>query len=962
MEFFISDEARIRVQNELTLHPSEIISPNPTPYNLHKPSPTGIPLFSDEDVTDWIDLMEQFFSYNSIRPDMKLFVEEFAKKLELRFGKYIQPTLRFNIWEAAPVNSSVTESEELEGDVVVESEEKSSNETFEEYESSGSKVEIDSLEIEVSTPLTETSKSDTNVAEYVGKTHCVDDNVVSLEILVHASDNLNGAVFIGLNETNRENVEPLVDLNQFWDGGFGHNPFHFDPGGIKCPVSIASVDEFVHSDYQYADVKLGIKHDDYDHNELLSVDELIKTVTDDTIMDDSTLVLDEEVPVCKGVVPQVVSYVELNNEVEQNEINNGILKTMGESEIDFCVMDYDSKFAIDPGIPSEAHYLITGSPAFDECFTVLRSSENELEAGMNGVDNKENYGSLIVIEPGGTVNCCIGNTIGLRVFSVNDDISSPMNEFLDVDCKPLKGMIADVNVSFEFVNSPCVFLDGNEYNTVVKDDVYVGVAEKTITGTLVWLNELMDTNVERVQRRDDVALMLLVNTMMNKFGLNHFWDGENGPNSFHVDPGGIGCAIDVDVSPANYNVTCVILFGRESTSFRMKKFVKSGIDTVVVALNPSHDYDVSNAVLMPCDESSSLRDMLAYVFDHFGRRSLLFCEDHSCVFRLFRANILLKSGNEIKIVELRNFQPKKLVLLEYMLNSGAPVLLLHLNKGNVRYCTFTTIIEHVLVYVCGLPLDANAMAADVKTVPERNPSLFYLVSQILGARSWRLKLLNLAARNSQIVVEFELLLWLRIAVSYSLPDLEDKGSFYGELVVNKVLWHALKTLEYMQPCSLYYFGEISFFLLLSCHGEKRAEPYFKIFILQQISVDKFINDFDSEIRGLLNSCQVAYGHEIAKQGSGRSTAANIRMGAFCDGNNISIIAEYWKMAAQNPPQNESGTVRNHGAFVVRTGLVLSGSLEDKTVFKRGGLSCPWSKITENRKVGTRVSIQKIGGL
>ncbi|CAI9114017.1 OLC1v1037488C1 [Oldenlandia corymbosa var. corymbosa] len=134
------------VRASLLLPVSEIIPPDPTTFNLPEPSQSRVPLFSGKKVTECWPIIE----LGRIR----------QKKLELRFGKYIGPTLRVNIWEAAPVNFSVTELQELEGDVVVEFEEKSSNETSEKYEISESKAKIDSLQIEASTFRTVNSKSD----------------------------------------------------------------------------------------------------------------------------------------------------------------------------------------------------------------------------------------------------------------------------------------------------------------------------------------------------------------------------------------------------------------------------------------------------------------------------------------------------------------------------------------------------------------------------------------------------------------------------------------------------------------------------------------------------------------------------------------------------------------------------------------------------------------------------------
>ncbi|CAI9092352.1 OLC1v1027559C1 [Oldenlandia corymbosa var. corymbosa] len=134
MEFIKSDETQRRVQTLLSCPSSEVNPPDPAQYDLPEPSSSGIPLFPGENVTDWLDRIERFFFDNRVSPHWKLFTssfymageplrilygltyvsqlstwEEFAYQLELRFGKYIQPTERINVWEASIEEVPVTD-------------------------------------------------------------------------------------------------------------------------------------------------------------------------------------------------------------------------------------------------------------------------------------------------------------------------------------------------------------------------------------------------------------------------------------------------------------------------------------------------------------------------------------------------------------------------------------------------------------------------------------------------------------------------------------------------------------------------------------------------------------------------------------------------------------------------------------------------------------------------------------
>ncbi|CAI9090118.1 OLC1v1024812C1 [Oldenlandia corymbosa var. corymbosa] len=198
--------------------------------------------------------------------------------------------------------------------------------------------------------------------------------------------------------------------------------------------------------------------------------------------------------------------------------------------------------------------------------------------------------------------------------------------------------------------------------------------------------------------------------------------------------------------------------------------------------------------------------------------------------------MLLKKGMEIELAELKVFVSKKLIWLAHVINSEFFILLVHVNDWNAADCTPTTIFEYILVHNRGLHLDSSIVATIVMIILERNTA-FFLVSIASGARDAELQQLKLAKRYSEINVEFELFLWLRIVVGYSLLNLEDKGNFYGEGVVSNVLLHASKILECRHTCSLNYFGTISFFLLLFSHGKNRTEAEFKLFTLQQILAD-----------------------------------------------------------------------------------------------------------------------------
>ncbi|CAI9114090.1 OLC1v1014726C1 [Oldenlandia corymbosa var. corymbosa] len=210
MGFFLPEISR--AETLLHLPPSEAFPLVPKPYGLPKPSPFGVYIFSGEDISEWLDRIDQFFFYNRIPPNEKLFTtsfnmagdplqflhgmgctsqledwEKFADQLELRFGRYIRPTLRINVWEASIEEVSVTEPsfeecigcklaldgdqggvlvtgvEEIDEVVAEKSEGKPINEAPDENEPSGSKAEMDSLEIEVSIFPFEASKSDKEV-------------------------------------------------------------------------------------------------------------------------------------------------------------------------------------------------------------------------------------------------------------------------------------------------------------------------------------------------------------------------------------------------------------------------------------------------------------------------------------------------------------------------------------------------------------------------------------------------------------------------------------------------------------------------------------------------------------------------------------------------------------------------------------------------------------------------------
>ncbi|CAI9097182.1 OLC1v1033553C1 [Oldenlandia corymbosa var. corymbosa] len=215
MAFILSGKTLRRLQKELTLPSSEILPPNPAKFNLPDPSPNGIFCFSGENVSDWLDIMEWFFYYNSTPPELKLFTasfylsgeplcflygsisasllstwDEFAEKLELRFGKFIRQPLVVNVWEASDEDGSATEFE----DFSVEKEEQLPVE-----EISGHKVDTESLEPYATTHIMEVSH---------------------LELTGYLPDS-----------QNRLEVE-----------------FETDDGGNECTVEGVSVEHFVYSD------------------------------------------------------------------------------------------------------------------------------------------------------------------------------------------------------------------------------------------------------------------------------------------------------------------------------------------------------------------------------------------------------------------------------------------------------------------------------------------------------------------------------------------------------------------------------------------------------------------------------------------------------------------------------------------------------------------------------------------
>ncbi|CAI9089299.1 OLC1v1023854C1 [Oldenlandia corymbosa var. corymbosa] len=190
---------------------------DPTSFNLPEPSPSEIPLFSGENIRDCLDQIERSFYYNRVPLHMRLFTasfylsgealrflygliyvsklttcEDFADQLKLLFGRVIRPTVMINIWEASPMNCSVTKFEEFDGDTV---------------ESETTSLEEDTRELMVDWP------TDNYVGNLDGNGNLSvsqNDSYENTEI-VSQGNHLCGTVSIGLNGNHAEILQIEVE-------------------------------------------------------------------------------------------------------------------------------------------------------------------------------------------------------------------------------------------------------------------------------------------------------------------------------------------------------------------------------------------------------------------------------------------------------------------------------------------------------------------------------------------------------------------------------------------------------------------------------------------------------------------------------------------------------------------------------------------------------------------------------
>ncbi|CAI9088480.1 OLC1v1022816C1 [Oldenlandia corymbosa var. corymbosa] len=247
--------------------------------------------------------MERLFSFNSIRPESKLYISEFylageplqflygllsisqlstwerfAEQLELRFGKVFRPMMVVGSWEATPMNSSVEEEakppEEKPTEVLAAAVRDSDHEDLESDGHKAAKSEVTStsevqqfIETEHALVAEFTALSyhqeDEGNPYNLQKSDELDDGIVVLDGPYSNTESMGQESFellvddelLNRVDDNITSLETLVDAPMICNemGEFVHScdiekSFHVDPGGNECPVDVVVTNELMYSD------------------------------------------------------------------------------------------------------------------------------------------------------------------------------------------------------------------------------------------------------------------------------------------------------------------------------------------------------------------------------------------------------------------------------------------------------------------------------------------------------------------------------------------------------------------------------------------------------------------------------------------------------------------------------------------------------------------------------------------